>query len=122
LHAPQRPAQKDPDRAPRPRSLPDTALKVIAANLGLFEERCGISERRITELPIDTGRRPDEVCTLRWDCLERDASGDPSLIYTHTKNHRPARRLPVSEATAAVITAQKRPGPPPARHNIDDEP
>src|SRR5205814_9148111 len=61
---------KDPDRAPRPRSLPDTALKVIAANLGLFEEPCGISERRITELPIDTGRRPDEVCTLRWDCLE----------------------------------------------------
>jgi len=98
---------KDPDRQPRPRSLPDAVLKVIAASLGVFEERCGISERRITELLIDTGRRPDEICTLPWDCLERDASGNPVLIYTDAKNNRPGRRLPISEATAAVIVAQK---------------
>lgn len=98
---------KDPDRVPRPRSLPDTVLKVIAGNLGVLEERCGISERRITEVLIDTGRRPDEVCTLEWDCLERDPSGSPVLIYTDAKNNRPGRRLPISEATAAVITAQK---------------
>jgi integrase len=98
---------KDPDRQPRPRSLPDTVLKVIAENLGVFEERCGISERRITEVLIDTGRRPDEICVLPWDCLERDPSGSPVLIYTDAKNNRPGRRLPVSEATAAVITAQK---------------
>ena len=66
-----------------------------------------MSERRITELLIDTGRRPDEICALAWDCLERDASGSPVLIYTDAKNNRPGRRLPVSEATAAVITAQK---------------
>jgi hypothetical protein len=29
------------------------------------------------------------------------------LIYTDAKNNRPGRRLPISEATAAVITAQK---------------
>jgi integrase len=98
---------KDPDRVPRPRSLPDAVLKVIAANLGVLEERCGISERRITEVLIDTGHRPDEVCTLGWDCMERDPSGSPVLIYTDAKNNRPGRRLPVSEATAAVITAQK---------------
>jgi integrase len=98
---------RDPDRQPRPRSLPDAVLKLIAGNLGVLEERCGISERRITEILIDTGRRPDEVCTLAWDCLERDPSGDPVLIYTDAKNNRPGRRLPIAEATAAVITAQK---------------
>jgi integrase len=97
----------DPDRQPRPRSLPDAVLKLIAENLDVLEERCGISERRITEILIDTGRRPDEVCTLEWDCLERDPSGDPVLIYTDAKNNRPGRRLPIAEATAAVITAQK---------------
>ena len=73
----------------------------------MLGERCGVSERRITELLIDTGRRPDEICALAWDCLERDASGSPVLIYTDAKNNRPGRRLPVSEATASVITAQK---------------
>jgi integrase len=98
---------KDPDRDARPRSLPPAVLQAIAANLGVFEQRCGVPERRITELLIDTGRRPDEICALAWDCLERGASGSPVLIYTDSKNNRPGRRLPVSEATAAVITAQK---------------
>jgi len=97
----------DPERDARPRSLPPGVLQVIAANLHVLGERCGISERRITELLIDTGRRPDEICALAWDCLERDASGNPVLIYTDAKNNRPGRRLPVSEATASVITAQK---------------
>jgi hypothetical protein len=82
-------------------------LKVIAENMDVFEERCGVAERRITELLIDTGRRPDEICTLGWDCLERDPSGSSVLIYTDAKKNRPGRRLPISEATAAVITAQK---------------
>ena len=98
---------KDPDRETRPRSLPPGVLQAIAANLHVLEERCGVSERRITELLIDTGRRPDEICALAWDCLERDAAGSPVLIYTDAKNNRPGRRLPVGEATASVITAQK---------------
>ena len=50
---------KDPGRETRPRSLPPAVLQAIAANLDVFEQRCGVSERRITELLIDTGRRPD---------------------------------------------------------------
>ena len=97
----------DPDRQPRPRSLPAAVLQVIAANLHVLEERCGVSERRITELLIDTGRRPDEICALAWDCLERDAVRQPGADL-HRRQEQPARpRLPVSEATAAVITAQK---------------
>ena len=81
---------KDAERDARPRSLPPAVLQVIAANLHVLGERCGVSERRITELLIDTGRRPDEICALAWDCLERDASGSPVLIYTDAKNNRPA--------------------------------
>ena len=68
---------------------------------------------------MDTGRRPDEICQLRLDCLTRDAHGKPVLIYTDSKNHRPGRRLPVAEATARVIASQQAdvrvrfPGTPP---------
>src|SRR5207247_3688453 len=103
-----RPAQRPRPTAP-PRSLPDAVLKVIAAHLDVFEERCGISERRITELLIDTGRRPDEICTLRWDCLERDSSGSPALIYTDTKNHRPAGGCP-SARPPPPSSPRRKPG------------
>ena len=81
---------KDPDREPRPRSLPPAVLKVIAANLDVLEERCGVPERRITELLIDTGRRPDEICALAWDCLERDAVRRPGADL-HRRQEQPAR-------------------------------
>ncbi len=32
------------------------------------------------ELVIDTGRRPDEICALPWDCLEYDEPGHLSVI------------------------------------------
>ena len=55
----------DPDRQPRPRSLPDAVLKLIAENLDVLEERCGISERRITEILIDTGGAPTRSAPWR---------------------------------------------------------
>ncbi len=63
--------------------------------------------RRMTELMMDTGRRPDEICQLRLDCLTHDGHGEPVLIYTDSKNHRPNRRLPIAEATARIITSQQ---------------
>ena len=45
--------------------------------------------------------------SLPLDCLTRDASGAPVLIYDNLKRDREGRRLPVSEHTAAVITAQQ---------------
>jgi integrase len=41
------------------------------------------------ELAIDTGRRPDEICDLDFDCLTRDDDGLPVLIYD---NHKAALR------------------------------
>ncbi len=59
------------------------------------------------QIAIDTGRRPEEIMSLPLDCLARDAAGAPVLIYGNLKRNREGRRLPLSEHTAAVITAQQ---------------
>ncbi len=99
------PPQPDPDE--RGRDLPAWVMQILDANLHVLEDRSGTDMRRMTELMMDTGRRPDEICQLRWDCLTRDAHGKPVLIYADSKNHRPGRRLPVAEATARIIAGQQ---------------
>jgi integrase len=99
------PREADPDR--RGRDLPTTVLRELSDNLHRLEDRSGIGDRRIVELLIDTGRRPNEICRLRWDCLDRDPSGKPVLVYTDFKNNRPDQRLPIAEATSQIILAQK---------------
>ncbi|QHC21417.1 hypothetical protein [Streptomyces sp. GS7] len=76
----------EPDRDKAGRDLPPHIIRAISANLHVLEERCGVAERRITEILIDTGRRPDEVCALPWDCLVHDSTGQPVLIYTDFKD------------------------------------
>lgn len=97
----------EPREEPTGRDLPAVVLRTVADRLALFEARSGISARRITELLIDTGRRPDEICLLPLDCLDRDASGKAVLIFTDYKNNRPGRRLPIADNTAQVIIAQQ---------------
>jgi integrase len=99
------PSEPDPDE--QRRDLPSWVMQILDANLHALEERSGTDMRRMTELMMDTGRRPDEICQLRLDCLARDAHGKPVLIYTDSKNHRPNRRLPVAEATARIIASQQ---------------
>jgi site-specific recombinase XerD len=99
------PSEPDPDE--QGRDLPAWVMQVLDANLLALEERSGTDVRRMAELMIDTGRRPDEICQLRLDCLARDAHGKPVLIYADSKNHRPGRRLPVAEATARIIARQQ---------------
>ncbi|RZI53547.1 MAG: site-specific integrase [Pseudonocardia sp.] len=50
----------------------------------------------------DTGRRPNEVTSLHRACL-RSVDGRPTLIYDNHKRRRLGRRLPIGEATAAII-------------------
>jgi len=63
--------------------------------------------RTAVVLAIDTGRRPEEICNLAFDCLARDDDGLPVLVYDNYKANRAARRLPISEQTATVITTQQ---------------
>ncbi len=67
------------------------------------------------ELLMDTGRRPDEVCQLPLDCVTLDADSSPVLVYDNHNGARNGRRLPISRATAEVITVQQGRGTAAAR-------
>lgn len=105
LHRDNIPPPRDPDRSGR--DLPTWVLNIINDNLPVLGARSGTDNRRMVELMIDTGRRPDEICRLAFDCLARDNDGKPVLIYTDSKKHKPDQRLPIAEATASLITDQQ---------------
>jgi integrase len=103
IHLADVPAKPEPGESGR--DLPPEIMRQICArldDLSSSEMRTGI------ELAIDTGRRPEEIACLDYDCLARDADGAAVLIYDNHKANRPRRRLPVSEATGQIITAQQR--------------
>jgi integrase len=97
-----------PERAEPHRDLPLDVMRQLCAALPAIEDGSAREIRVAIELAIDTGRRPDEICTLSWDCLEQDANDDPVLVYDNHKRHRQGRRLPIGTATAELITQQKK--------------
>jgi len=93
-----------PERAAG-RDLPGEIMTQLCAQLWAIsspEMRCGV------ELAIDTGRRPEEICDLGFECLARDDDGLAVLIFDNHKANRLGRRLPISEATAQLIVAQQQ--------------
>ena len=93
----------DPQRGEPGRDLPPEIMTALCANLRTLEP----AEVRVaTQIGIDTGRRPEDILNLPLDCLARDKDGGAVLIYDNVK---PAvgLRLPVSNATAEVITSQQ---------------
>ncbi|MBN1174049.1 MAG: site-specific integrase [Micromonosporaceae bacterium] len=96
-----------PEREPG-RDLPPEIMRQLCAHLPALQQLATREVRVGVELAIDTGRRPEEICDLAWDCLTCDAAGKPVLIYNNDKENRLARRLPIAEATADLITAQKQ--------------
>ncbi|MFJ2867460.1 tyrosine-type recombinase/integrase [Kitasatospora sp. NPDC087314] len=97
-----------PERNESGQDLPAEVMRRLCAELGRIEERSGPESRVGIELLIDTGRRPDEICELSFDCLELDGDGKPLLIYDNRKEDRPRRELPLHESTAAVIRNQQQ--------------
>lgn len=89
------------------KALPVCVLNQLIAALPSLERDAGTTIRAAVELLMDTGRRPTEICKIAWDCLHQDADGKYVLIYTDFKNNRADRRLPVTDATAKLITAQQ---------------
>lgn len=94
-------------RQNKARDLPDWVMEIVTDNLAVLERRSGPDTRRAVEILRDTGRRPIEVCKLPLDCLDRDKSGAPVLVYHDLKNNRPSRRLPIEEKTARTIQKQQ---------------
>jgi integrase len=101
-------APKDPDRPEQGSALPPVVLEQLVAALPRLEERSGREVAVTAQLLIDTGRRPDEICKLPWDCLEQGPDGKHALIYTNFKNNRVGRRLAIADATARLIIEQQR--------------
>ena len=102
--APQAAEPPEPDR-----DLPPEILRVLCAGLADLERgSCGPEIRAGIELLMDTGRRPDEICRLPFDCLSYDAGGSPVLCYDNHKGARNGRRLPIGGPTAELITGQQQ--------------
>lgn len=97
---PERPGRGEPCR-----DLPAEIMTQLCAGLDALTHR---EIRVATELLMDTGRRPEEICALPWDCLARDSDQSPVLVYDNRKAHRRSRRLPIAEGTARVILAQQQ--------------
>lgn len=95
--------QREPDR-----DLPPEIMTALCRELPALEQVSNRQTRVAVELLIDTGRRPGEVCDLPWDCLARDNDGKPVLVYDNDKSNRLGRRLPIAEATAALIVQQQQ--------------
>lgn len=94
--------------APEPgRDLPATIMRQLCAHLDRLDAIAAREVRVAVELAIDTGRRPEEICTLAFDCLTHDVDGSAVLIYDNRKANQPGRRLPISTATAELIRNQK---------------
>jgi integrase len=86
------------------RDLPPEIMQALTAALGDLDPG---AFRAAVQIAIDTGRRPEEIVSLRLDCLTRDRDGKAVLVYDNRKAFRDRRRLPVGQDTAAVITAQQ---------------
>ena len=95
----------DPERGEPGRDLLPEVMAVLCAHLDSLEP---IEVRAATQIGIDTGRRPEDILALPLGCLDRDKDGSAVLVYDNAKANRLGRRLPIGEATAAVITAQQQ--------------
>ena len=102
---------------PAARALPDTVVAQLLDDpaLGLLEQMHGDWVRLAIEVLADTGRRPNEICILAWDCLDYDTQIDDNgasqklavLIHDMPKVARTGCRLPIDHATAQLIITQK---------------
>ena len=93
-----------PERGEPGRDLPPEIMAALCASLDSLQPA---EARTAIQVAIDTGRRPEDILALPPDCLARDADGGAVLIYDNAKAGRLGRRLPIGQATAAVILAQQ---------------
>jgi len=100
------------------RALPETVVAQLLDEpaLRLLEQMHGERLRMAIEVLADTGRRPNEICILAWDCLDYDTQIDETgatqklavLIHNMPKVARTDCRLPIDQATAELVITQKQ--------------
>ena len=107
------PARPEPGEPSR--DLPPRVLHQLSEHL---DQLSSPQIRTAVQIAMDTGRRPEEICALSYDCLARDPDGAAVLIYDNRKANRLGRRLPISATTAEAIIAQQQR----VRHRYPDAP
>lgn len=91
------------------RALPQAVLRQLYENLSALEASTSTRHGRpAIELLMDTGRRPEEILQLRYDCLDTAADGKYVLVYAEFKINREGRRLPITDTTANLIRSQQQ--------------
>lgn len=86
------------------RDLPPEIMRQLCSQLC---ELRSPEMRTAIEVAIDTGRRPEELCSLDFGCLARDEDNMAVLVYDNHKANRLGRRLPIAEGTAQLVLAQQ---------------
>jgi integrase len=107
--------RQEPEEEKAGKSLPAAVIRVLDAHIGTLRP---LSERTVVGWGADdyalmyrtmyfifrnTGRRLDEVMSLKRDCLRHNAGDDPSLVYDNRKAKRLDRWLHIDKETASVI-------------------
>ena len=105
---------QDPNEDELGKALPESVIAQLDAHLDLLGPAgragavtaadLGAMQQMIYRLLRDTGRRPGEIVSLKLGCIET-IDGQPNLIYDNHKAARMRRRLPITTATAAAVTA-----------------
>jgi integrase len=98
----------EPEDLEAGKDLPIEVMRHLCQHLPTLSQTGAIEIGVAVELMIDTGRRPEEICKLKLDCLDRDGDAKPVLIYDNFKANRPGRRLPITEETAEAIRTQQQ--------------
>jgi integrase len=112
--------RQEPGEEKAGKSLPAAVIRVLDAHIDTLRP---LSERIVVGWGADdyalmyrtmyfifrnTGRRLDEVMSLKRDCLRYNASGDPSLVYDNHKAKRLGRWLHIDKDTAKGIEQWQR--------------
>ena len=100
------PAHIDDDESGK--NLPREVMRLICTHLADPDTPVGPDYKAAIELLINTGRRPDEICRLPFDCLTHDSAEQPVMLYDNFKSRRYRCRLPIAAGTAQVIVAQQQ--------------
>lgn len=107
--------RQEPEEERAGKSLPVAVIRVLDAHIGtlrpIFErtfvgwpaEDYALMYRTMYFVFRNTGRRLDEVMSLKRDCLRYNASGDSSLVYDNRKGKRLGRWLHIDKDTATAI-------------------
>ena len=98
------PGQEPPTRRGRRCPANSDHPADIYPTINRSARRCQRSHAAALRLAAETGRRPGELVSLKYDCFDTESDGGPFLIYTETKvTAGQERRLPVLDVVVETV-------------------